>query len=194
MPNNITREYGEFVTSREDTTPSCVIVYTDMSPQLIENAYQAAAEWNIPVVRLNKQEIAKNQMQEVYDSINKFNTSYNLKYLNQALETYESGRNGFRLNEIKNQPLRIESLKPEINKDLEGIYNQEPISNAIEEYIIYLRQNNASTEEWNNLKNVLSKTKERYQIANTKGTNALPKTETGIDLDKYIQEINEIQE
>ena len=95
MPNNITREYGEFVTSREDTTPSCVIVYTDMSPQLIENAYQAAAEWNIPVVRLNKQEIAKNQMQEVYDSINKFNTSYNLKYLNQALETYESGRNGF---------------------------------------------------------------------------------------------------
>ena len=194
MPNNITREYGEFVTSREDTTPSCVIVYTDMSPQLIENAYQAAAEWNIPVVRLNKQEIAKNQMQEVYDSIDKFNTSYNLKYLNQALETYESGRNGFRLNEIKNQPLKIESLKPEINKDLEEIYNQEPISNTIEEYIIYLRQNNASTEEWNNLKNVLYKTKERYQIANTKGTNVLPKTETGIDLDKYIQEINEIQE
>ena len=178
------REYNEFVVSRADTTPSCIIIYTDMNQQLLDNAYKAASEWDIPIIRIDKTAVANAQMNQVTEYINQFETTRDVSALQAAIDSYESGKSGFSLNETSTSNFEFNN-----NSDLKSIYDSKVIENSIDNYIQELTKTNASSERWEQLHDILLQEQQKYEIAN-KNKTPIPKTASTLDINKYLTEIS----
>lgn len=104
--NNTRHTHNEFNLERRNLTgegeyvniqPSYVIVIEDMEQSLKENAYKASLDFNIPLVYLNKETIAKNESAKITSLINRFNTTGDLNILKTILTEHENNRSGLRV-------------------------------------------------------------------------------------------------
>lgn len=191
MSSNTRRLYNEFVLSRFDSKPSCVIVYRDMDQNLLDNAYKAASEWDIPIVTIDKVKIVQNQMNQVNLKLDEFANTKDLKTLSEALDIYESGKSGFKLNEIAGQEQQLDTLEAIDNSQLNKMYDSSKIKSSIEEYINMLKDSADSENSWKNLQDILEDELEKYRVVNENGTKLISQTELTVDIQKYLDEIKQ---
>ena len=185
MSSNTRREYNEFVLSRADSKPSCVIITTDMDQQLLDNAYKAASEWDVPIIKIDKSTVATNQMEQTQTYIDQFKQNKNIEDLQRAIDTFESGKSGFGLNETTS----TEAFKIRDNKSLEDVYDSSIIDNAIENYIKELSDSNASSAKWQELYDALQQEQQKYETSNSNYNSAIPETSSTINLTQYLEDI-----
>ncbi len=82
--------------------PDYVVWFEDMDETLKNNAFKASLEFEIPLVYVNKEKIAKMECQKIDQYISDYQTTGNLENILQALLLHENNRSGYR---ISNQEL-----------------------------------------------------------------------------------------
>ena len=184
ISSNTRREYNEFVLSRAESKPSCVIITTDMDQQLLDNAYKAASEWGIPIIKIDRSIVATNQMEQTKEYIKQFEQNKNVEDLQRAIDVFESGKSGFGLNRTNT----TETFEGRDNTALEGIYDSSVIDTAIENYMKELSDSNASRAQWQELYDVLQQEQQKY-TTNDIMNSVIPKTASSIDLNQYLEDI-----
>lgn len=87
------RLYNEVAIEKGSIKPNYIVVFSDMSDTILKNSVEAAAEWNIPILRIDKVEILNSQRQNFLNNLNKFGDTNDLVFLSKALNIYESTNN-----------------------------------------------------------------------------------------------------
>ena len=192
MSKNTTRVYNEIVADRKSAKPSCVILYTDASEQLKNNAYKAASEWNIPILRVDKETLAKNQMNSVANSINSFKSTANINDLKNAIETYETSMSSFKQNAYVKEGFHDVTSSID-NSSVEHLFDSSKINNSINDYIESLSKMPNNSNKVDEFLNVLNDTKKRYDVSNENGTKKVANTKSVLDIDGYISKLNSIR-
>lgn len=185
MSLSTTRVYNEVVLNRKTVTPDYIIIYSDMSDDLINNAVQAAAEWKIPIVEIDKAQLAEQQIANINSLLDKFEETKDNSLLISAIENYESNISGFRLNTIagKNDP--TSSID---NSFVAPLFTSDKITETLDNYVQNLQDNKTI----NALIESLESIKSRYEIANSNGSNMISQTQSGIDLNGYIEKLRDM--
>lgn len=98
MPYNSRRVYNEFGIERSKTTPDYVLLFDDSTEENIQSAYKAAADWNIPILFLNKEKISERQIENLESLREQFEQTRDPKKLKVLLNTYETNMAGWLLN------------------------------------------------------------------------------------------------
>lgn len=98
MPYHSRRVYNEFGVERTGTTPNYVLLFDDSTEENIQSAYKAAADWNIPVLFMDKLKIKDNQIENLEALCQEFEQTGDTEKLKALLNTYETNMAGWLLN------------------------------------------------------------------------------------------------
>lgn len=188
------RIYNEFVISRKNAKPSCVIIYDDSSETAVTSAYKAAAEWDIPVVRINKTNLATNQMARINSLIENYKETQNFESLRQALYLYEAGTTGFKMNVIDGSAVKGDGyFSSSTNEEVNSIFSPTSIINFLDNEISAIKESN-DIEKANQLLRILESIKERYDVTNLVKANEIEKTASLLNIDSHIDTLNNLIE
>lgn len=186
MSNNTLRVYNELVLDRKSVKPSYVIVYTDMSKESVDSAIKAASEWDVPVIRIDKTNLAKKQLSQINGLIDRFNKSGDLNLLDKALNKYEANVAGYKLN--SNVADGAVDATSSINNDIVAdLFNSSHIENTIMDYA-------SKTDNVKNINDVIAimqGIKDKYDIVNLNGTKIVANTKSSFDIDTIIEMLRE---
>lgn len=111
------RVYCEIATERIGIDPDCVVVYDDMNEQVKSNSYQAARDFNIPVVKINKILIAKQQLSKIDMLIEEVKKTNDIETLCELVTLYETNIAGWLLNRDENNPIVQTGIAKYVNED-----------------------------------------------------------------------------
>lgn len=103
LPYNSRRVYSEFGIERDGTNPDYVVIFDDDIPEVKNNSYQAAVQFGIPVVFIDKRKIEKQQMENLKSFITRFNEEGNVEDLKTLINCYETNRAGWLLNRYQDE-------------------------------------------------------------------------------------------
>lgn len=95
---NARRVYSEFGIEREGIIPDYIVILDDDSPEVIENSYKAAAQFDIPILYVDKAEIEQAQIQNLESLLDEFKSTKNTNVLQRLINTYETNMAGWLLN------------------------------------------------------------------------------------------------
>lgn len=98
MPYHSRRVYNEFGLERAETTPDYVLLFDDSTEENVQSAYKAAADWNIPVVFIDKSAIKDRQVENLETLRQEFEQTGDTEKLKALLNTYETNMAGWLLN------------------------------------------------------------------------------------------------
>lgn len=98
LPYSSRRVYSEFGIEREGTVPDYVVVLDDDLPEVIENSYKAATQFNIPIIFIDKSEIEQQQIQNLENLLEDFKNTKDTTILQRLVNTYETNVAGWLLN------------------------------------------------------------------------------------------------
>ena len=98
MPYHSRRVYNEFGVERAETTPDYVLLFDDSTEENVQSAYKAAADWNIPVVFMDKSAIKDRQVENLETLRQEFEQTGDIEKLKALLNTYETNMAGWLLN------------------------------------------------------------------------------------------------
>ena len=98
MPYHSRRVYNEFGLERAETTPDYVLLFDDSTEENVQSAYKAAADWNIPVVFIDKSAIKDRQVENLETLRQEFEKTGDTEKLKALLNTYETNMAGWLLN------------------------------------------------------------------------------------------------
>lgn len=177
------RVYNEFILSREASKPSCVIIYDDSTIEKVENAYKAASEWGIPVVKINRTELAKSHMQLISSLVEDFNYSGDYDKLNVAIQLFESSTSGLQLNKVDGTG-QVDSINKVDNSSFLEIFDSNTLTKVFDSIF-----ENGNQEDKRKLLNILTDMKNRYSITSENGTKAIPQTASLLNIDEYISKL-----
>ena len=97
--------------------PEYVICFDEIN----DTSKKVARDFNIPIVLINKQEIAKQQSEELKNMINDFKRSKNPKILEELVNLYQCSKSSFGIGE-KDREISDKMFNPEnMNEELENI-------------------------------------------------------------------------
>ena len=77
---NSRRVYSEFGIEREGGVPDYVAIFDDDLPEVVENTYKAAEQFNIPVLYIDKTEIEQQQINKLETLLDEFNKTKDTNY------------------------------------------------------------------------------------------------------------------
>lgn len=178
------RLYNEFMLERDSIKPNYIIIFTGATEENIKSALAAAAEWDIPIVEINKTKLAKKQMKNVTKLVNDFKDNKNFNSLEQAIRLFEAHTSGFKLNHIPDSA--PDDLTRSINHEsLRHIFDTSIIKTAIKEVALTSNQ-----EELEQIKNILNEILAKYEYANDMFNKHLPKTESTLNINELIEYID----
>ncbi len=194
MSNYTTRIYNEFVLEKSNVKPDCIIVYTDFSPELMNNAYKAAAEWNIPIIKIDKTQLAENNNQKINNHLNEFSQTKNLEELESALNLYESNVSGFKLNTY------VEEGKTDVTSSIDnsyikelGLFDSKQIETNLQQALDYFKTLDNNSEMVDNYIEILKQVQYKYNITNDMSNSLLANSKSDIDYNAYIEEALKIR-
>lgn len=95
---NSRRVYSEFGIEREGVIPDYVAILDDDLPEVVENSYKAASQFNIPIIFINKAEIEQEQIQNLENLLKEFKDTKDTNILQRLVNTYETNVAGWLLN------------------------------------------------------------------------------------------------
>lgn len=187
MSQNSLRVYNEFVLAREQVKPSCVIVTDEMDEMSRDNAYTAAAQWEIPVVELATKKLVVEQTKKIISELTVFRQTGQLEHLVSAVRRFEASTAGWHQNTVA-------------GTGREGILgqavtNQEDIEQAREQLQVTLQEVTAQlaapqARKW--LADELQEIQSVYERANAFGiSSALPETSSLLHLTEVIARLRE---
>lgn len=189
MSFNTTRVYNEIVLDRANVKPSAVIIYSNATKEEINNALKAASEWGIPVVRIDKMSLAKQQVSKINGLLDDFSRTKDLNSLKKAIDLYESNVSGYKLNAF--DKMTTTDYTASINHDeVRELFSPFKIRDSISDYIAYIDNSSDKIEKAEELKDILETVAKRYEVANKNGTYAMPKTDSLLAMDGTIETIN----
>lgn len=170
MPYFSRRVYNEIAIERENTKPDYIIVYNDMNDRQKENAYNSASEFNIPILYINKKEIAEQQIENLVELMEVFQSTDSIEVLGEIISTYETNRAGWLLNRREN--VEDNSFTSQIqNNEFKGMFNSigEKINGMILNYKQKLTEANDSKKLYQ-LNKIIEKEKMLYENQNEQRT------------------------
>ncbi len=194
MSSYTTRIYNELVLEKANVKPDCIIVYTDFSPELMNNAYKAAAEWNIPIIKIDKTQLAENNNQKINNHLSEFSQTKNLEELESALNLYESNVSGFKLNTY------VEEGKTDVTSSIDnsyikelGLFDSKQIETNLQQALEYYKTLDNNSEMVDNYIEILKQVQYKYDITNSMRNSALANSKSDIDYNAYIEEALKIR-
>ncbi|MEG2322148.1 MAG: hypothetical protein RSB71_01485 [Bacilli bacterium] len=191
MANNTTRVYNEIVIDRTKTKPNYIVLYTDATKEMVDNAMKSASEWDIPIIEINKVELVQSQLAKIDTLMKDFSNSKNITALKEALDIYESNVSGYRLNAINDGSVDYTS---EVSNDsVANMFNSVHVENFILEYIDELKNTTNNSKQVEDLVGVLKTIQQRYDLANENGTKVITKTTSSFDIKSLIDLASEIK-
>lgn len=195
MSNDTTRVYNEIILDRNGLTPDYIILYNDASVSMVSNALKAASEWGIPILRINRYNLAKKQMNKIMSYYETFVSSGDLSSLEKAISLYQSNTNGYKLNPDASSPSKIGISKDDakVVEMLKTIFDPTTLENGIIDYINSLIDNQ-NQEKARELIMILETAKSKYEIANTEGGHDVTTTASLLNLDSMIEKIKTVLE
>lgn len=179
--------------------PDYVIIFDDMDIELKNKAYKASIEFNIPLVYLNRENLAINEKNKIDSLISEFNTTYDVKLLKDILVLHENNRSGYRVNKpnFVTQYFQSDKIIQILNEGIENAQSKEDLLYIKE----ILEEENAkfdATHEATNRTNIidipieelLEKIDDKLNLLNNNSNNSINME----NLDNQVELINKILE
>ena len=160
MSNYTTRLYNEFVLNRDGIKPDYIVLFSDASTEVQENTLKAAAEFDIPVLKIDVVKLAKKQLKLIEDDIIKFQETGDLTYLGNAILRYETSASGFNLNNMEVDRKHINE-----HNSVRNLFNECKLKEVCLRYTLELQENGNVTEK-NNFIRILQDIQSRYDNTN----------------------------
>lgn len=189
MPYNSRRVYSEVGVERKNANPDYVILFDDSSEKYKENAYRAAAEWDIPVVFINKEKVKDRQIERLEQIRKDFEETKDVLKLHELLNTYETNMAGWLLNRKKGeedktytQEINHERFREDFEKEYKKI--TETMDNYLDNFDI---SKDGSKDLVRVMINILQ---EHDLYENADETKPISKTQSTINTKKLIEKIN----
>ncbi len=194
MSSYTRRIYNEVDLEKNGTLPDYVIIYNDSTDTQIQSAYKAAIEWNIPVIRIDKVDVATHQSNFINSLMENFKETKDVSYLDQALDLYESNCSGYKFNSFvkEGNEDRTSGINNQTIYDL-GLFNSVTIEDDILDYIHELTTMDSNQKEVDELIKVLDNVKYKYDLANESNNNLLANTKSNLDLESLEAILEEIR-
>lgn len=81
--------------------PDYVVVFEEMNDEQKQNAYKASLDFSVPLVYINKTELAASESAKIDSLILEYKTTGNIELLQNILVLHENNRSGYRVSEPK---------------------------------------------------------------------------------------------
>ena len=162
---NSRRVYSEFGIEREGTIPDYVVICDDDLPEVIENSYKSASQFEIPIIYINKAEIEKEQIKNLEDMLGKFQNTKDIEVLHKLINTYETNMAGWLLNrsdeiqDDKSHTANVDNTR--FKEDFKQIQSQ--IEDTVKEYFKESKENKISDNKISEVISILLDEIELYE-------------------------------
>ena len=191
LPYSSRRVYSEFGIEREGIVPDYVVIFDDDLEEVKNNAYQAAGQFDIPVVFIDKGEIEQQQIGNLRELITRIEKEGNIADVKNLINCYETNRAGWLLNRNKEEKdgsftssidnSRFEQDFDEMGAEIEGVV-REYLSSVTE-------REEGSIQELTGIMGILLKEIELYKDCDK--TKPISKTQISFDAYGLVQDVNE---
>ena len=187
---NSRRVYSEFGIEREGTIPDYVVICDDDLPEVIENSYKAASQFEIPIIYINKAEIEKEQIKNLEDMLGKFRNTKDTEVLHKLINTYETNMAGWLLNrsgeiqDDKSHTANVDNTR--FKEDFKQIQSQ--IEDTVKEYFKESKENKISDNKISEVISILLDEIELYE--GCEETKPISKTRVSFNVQELLQEAN----
>lgn len=187
---NSRRVYSEFGIEREGTIPDYVVICDDDLPEVIENSYKAASQFEIPIIYINKAEIEKEQIKNLEDMLGKFRNTKDTEVLHKLINTYETNMAGWLLNrsdeiqDDKSHTANVDNTR--FKEDFKQIQSQ--IEDTVKEYFKESKENKISDNKISEIISILLDEIELYE--GCEETKPISKTRVSFNVQELLQEAN----
>lgn len=193
MPYNSRRVYNEFGIERKQTNPDYVLIFDDSSETNINNAYKAASDWNIPIVRIDKEKVKDRQITRLEKLRQDFEETKDPGKLQELLNTYETNMAGWLLNRKKDE--QDTSFTQTINnerfrQDFEEEYTK--IVTTLDMYLENLKNNKELSQDLITIMKIVLKENDLYE--NSDKQKPISKTQSTINSIDIIEKIDKTME
>lgn len=187
---NSRRVYSEFGIEREGTIPDYVVICDDDLPEVIENSYKSASQFEIPIIYINKAEIEKEQIKNLEDMLGKFQNTKDIEVLHKLINTYETNMAGWLLNrsdeiqDDKSHTANVDNTR--FKEDFKQIQSQ--IEDTVKEYFKESKENKTSDNKISEVISILLDEIELYE--GCEETKPISKTRVSFNVQELLQEAN----
>lgn len=187
---NSRRVYSEFGIEREGTIPDYVVICDDDLPEVIENSYKSASQFEIPIIYINKAEIEKEQIKNLEDMLGKFQNTKDTEVLHKLINTYETNMAGWLLNrsdeiqDDKSHTANVDNTR--FKEDFKQIQSQ--IEDNVKEYFKESKENKTSDNKISEVISILLDEIELYE--GCEETKPISKTRVSFNVQELLQEAN----
>lgn len=187
---NSRRVYSEFGIEREGTIPDYAVICDDDLPDVIENSYKAASQFEIPIIYINKAEIEKEQIKNLEDMLGKFRNTKDTEVLHKLINTYETNMAGWLLNrsdeiqDDKSHTANVDNTR--FKEDFKQIQSQ--IEDTVKEYFKESKENKISDNKISEVISILLDEIELYE--GCEKTKPISKTRVSFNAQELLQEAN----
>lgn len=187
---NSRRVYSEFGIEREGTIPDYVVICDDDLPEVIENSYKSASQFEIPIIYINKAEIEKEQIKNLEDMLGKFQNTKDTEVLHKLINTYETNMAGWLLNrsdeiqDDKSHTANVDNTR--FKEDFKQIQSQ--IEDTVKEYFKESKENKISDNKISEVISILLDEIELYE--GCEETKPISKTRVSFNVQELLQEAN----
>ena len=187
---NSRRVYSEFGIEREGTIPDYVVICDDDLPEVIENSYKSASQFEIPIIYINKAEIEKEQIKNLEDMLGKFRNTKDTEVLHKLINTYETNMAGWLLNrsdeiqDDKSHTANVDNTR--FKEDFKQIQSQ--IEDTVKEYFKESKENKISDNKISEVISILLDEIELYE--GCEETKPISKTRVSFNAQELLQEAN----
>lgn len=115
--------YAEAAIERKGTMPDYIALWTDASEEVKSNSYKAAIEFGIPILEMDKRELALAQIGRLDEMIKTWQETKEINVLQKIISMYETNCAGWLLN--RDNTKNDDSLTASINNDdLKPIFDE----------------------------------------------------------------------
>ena len=188
---NSRRVYSEFGIEREGVIPDYVVIMDDDLPEVIENSYKSAAQFDIPIIYIDKSEIKQQQIENLENLLNEFKDTNDTNTLQRLLNTYETNVAGWLLNRSgdietdKSHTSGIDNTR--FGEDFKNI--QTKIEDTIKEFLVHQNENAQSEEEISTVIKIILNEIDLYK--GCEETKPISKTRISFNAIELLQNANE---
>lgn len=188
---NTRRVYSEFGIERKDVKPDYVVIADDDLPEVLENSYKAAEQFDIPIIYIDKVEIEQQQIKNLENYLEEFQNTNNTDVLRTLLNTYETNVAGWLFNrydeleEDNSHTSEIDNTR--FRDDFKNI--QVKIEKAIKQFLLNQNENVQSHNEIYEVIKILLNEIELYR--NCEEKKPISKTKISFNAKELLQDANE---
>lgn len=185
--------YAEAAIEKENTYPNYIAVFTDSPKEIKDNSYKAALEFGVPILEIDKKEIALEQINRLNNLMEIFKKTKDMNILHRLISMYETNVAGWLLNRDEN--VEDKSLTSSIdNSSLKYLFDEkrQEIYEIIKLYIDELRGTEEFDSKTKNLISILQSEADKYDLINLDYV-PITKTASNFKYEYLIGKINMIR-